>query len=147
LSNSTAANELTWTRTVYALTPIETIAFAAVGWLFGREVHRQEAEHAQIRATNAEARADSANDDAAKAHSEAARERSRGTALFGAVLGSQAAPPQQATADGGVVRDSRGDAVPPASASSLDLVRVARLLYPELVPTGADQPADRLWNQ
>jgi hypothetical protein len=42
--------ELMWTRYIYLLTGVETVAFAALGWLFGREVHRQQVSDANQRA-------------------------------------------------------------------------------------------------
>lgn len=54
LSNSsTAMSEVVWSRYVYLLTGIETITFTAIGWLFGKEVHREQAEMAQQQATEA----------------------------------------------------------------------------------------------
>jgi tetratricopeptide (TPR) repeat protein len=45
--------DLMWTRYIYLLTGVETVAFAALGWLFGREVHRQQAESAMKQADQA----------------------------------------------------------------------------------------------
>ena len=45
--------DLMWTRYIYLLTGVETVAFAALGWLFGREVHRQQAESATKQANQA----------------------------------------------------------------------------------------------
>ena len=39
-----------WTRAVYLLTAVEAIAFAAAGFIFGREVNRARAESAEMRA-------------------------------------------------------------------------------------------------
>ncbi|WP_020145217.1 hypothetical protein [Terracoccus sp. 273MFTsu3.1] len=36
-----------WTRLTFVLHGVEAIAFTAIGWLFGREVHRGEAESAK----------------------------------------------------------------------------------------------------
>jgi hypothetical protein len=44
--------DLMWTRYIYLLTGVETVAFAALGWLFGREVHRQQVNDANQRAEN-----------------------------------------------------------------------------------------------
>ncbi len=44
----------TWTRYTFLLGGIEAIAFAAVGYLFGKEVHRQQAEKAEKRAQDAQ---------------------------------------------------------------------------------------------
>ncbi len=53
-ANST---ELDWQRSVYLLTGVEAVAFAAAGYLFGRDVHRGTAAEAQKRADEAEERA------------------------------------------------------------------------------------------
>ena len=42
-----SADELVWTRYVYLLSGVEAIAFAAAGFLFGKEVHRKQAENAE----------------------------------------------------------------------------------------------------
>jgi hypothetical protein len=46
-------SEVVWARYVYLLTGIETITFTAIGWLFGKEVHREQAEMAQQQASEA----------------------------------------------------------------------------------------------
>lgn len=50
----TKVQEPEWTRTVYLFTGVEAIAFAAAGFLFGREVHRKQAKNAENRAFAAE---------------------------------------------------------------------------------------------
>jgi hypothetical protein len=50
----TSADDKTWTRTTYLLHSVEAIAFAGAGFLFGKEVHRQQAEKAESRANIAE---------------------------------------------------------------------------------------------
>jgi hypothetical protein len=52
------ANESIWSRYVLVLQGIEAIAFTAIGWLFGREVHRGEAESAKQDKVEAERRAE-----------------------------------------------------------------------------------------
>jgi uncharacterized integral membrane protein len=47
LLNSTAAAELQWQRAVYLFSGVEAIAFAAAGFLFGREINRKRAERAE----------------------------------------------------------------------------------------------------
>ncbi|WP_256795761.1 hypothetical protein [Terrabacter sp. Ter38] len=42
--------ETDWSRSVYVLLGLEALAFTAVGWLFGREVHRGEARAVLIAA-------------------------------------------------------------------------------------------------
>jgi preprotein translocase subunit SecF len=46
--------EPAWSRAVYLLNGVEAVAFAAAGFLFGREVNRGRAENAEIRANQAE---------------------------------------------------------------------------------------------
>ena len=53
-------DETVWTRATFLLTGYEAIAFAAAGYIFGKEVHRKQAE-------KAEEKADEAMDEAAKA--------------------------------------------------------------------------------
>jgi hypothetical protein len=40
-------SDLQWNRYIYLLTGIETIVFTAIGWLFGKAVHRGEAQQAE----------------------------------------------------------------------------------------------------
>lgn len=65
------ANE--WERLVYVFGAFEAIAFAAVGWMFGREVNRQRADNAEERADKAEQAKDS--------------EKEKGRTLAGMVVG------------------------------------------------------------
>jgi hypothetical protein len=51
------ASESIWSRYVLVLQGVEAIAFTAIGWLFGREVHRGEAETAKKDKAEAENRA------------------------------------------------------------------------------------------
>jgi hypothetical protein len=50
----TNSAEPQWTRTVYLFNGVEAIAFAAAGFFFGREVHRERAETAEKRAETEE---------------------------------------------------------------------------------------------
>lgn len=52
-----SVEETSWSRAVYLLNGVEAVAFAAAGFLFGREVNRQRADEAEERATDAETRA------------------------------------------------------------------------------------------
>jgi hypothetical protein len=49
--------EQRWLRSTYLLAGIEAIVFASVGWLFGKEVHRAQAESAEQRADESEEKA------------------------------------------------------------------------------------------
>jgi hypothetical protein len=50
---NTTVDEKVWTRKAYLLHGVEAIAFAAAGFLFGKEVHRQRAEKAEEAAKGA----------------------------------------------------------------------------------------------
>jgi hypothetical protein len=63
---TTEANESEWARYVYVFGGIEAIAFAAAGFLFGKEVHRAQAESAEKRATDAEGKAKESETEAVK---------------------------------------------------------------------------------
>ena len=77
--NADTKNASEWERWVYVFGAAEAIAFAGLGWVFGREINRE-------RAVNAE-------ESAAEAHEEAKDEKAKGAALAGLVKGAQAAPP------------------------------------------------------
>src|SRR2546425_13259833 len=50
MMGQTKVPELEWSRSAYLYAGVEAIAYAAAGFLFGREVHRQRAEKAEQRA-------------------------------------------------------------------------------------------------
>jgi hypothetical protein len=62
-----------WERWVYVFGAAEAIAFAAIGWVFGKEVNRQRAESAEDRAKAAEG--------------EKTEEKAKGATLAGMVVG------------------------------------------------------------
>lgn len=71
----TEAEEMEWARYVYVFGGIEAIAFAAAGFLFGKEVHRVQAESAEKRADDAQKQAQAADGRAANAESLATNSR------------------------------------------------------------------------
>lgn len=109
--------ELTWSRRVYIFAAVEAITFAGVGWLFGREVHRERAEVAEDRAANAEQKTDAVSATATQSVIDASRFRDRGVLLREELR--SAAKSQQ----------TRG----PAQAGSpiADLAAKAELLFPD----------------
>jgi hypothetical protein len=126
-------SDLTWTRVVYALAPIETIAFAAAGWLFGREVHREQAQQAEQRATNAEENAQTAQKEAIASKTEAEHEKVRGQVLAQANL--QKALPKAvvaARATGEFQKIAGGPDEEPIDSSVAELASLAKMLYPEV---------------
>lgn len=50
----TKTEEKEWTRAVYLFQGVEAVAFAAAGFIFGKEVHRERAEKAEKRAVEGE---------------------------------------------------------------------------------------------
>jgi len=60
----TKAPDLEWSRAAYLFSGVEAIAYAAAGFLFGREVHRQRAEQAEQRAGSEQKRASAAENKA-----------------------------------------------------------------------------------
>jgi hypothetical protein len=56
------APEAQWVRAAYLFGSVEAIAFAAAGFLFGREVNRQRAEKAEARADKAQKEAGDARE-------------------------------------------------------------------------------------
>lgn len=54
ISFDVGVDDKIWLRIVYAGGGIEAIAFAAAGYLFGKEVHREQADKAEDRAAKAE---------------------------------------------------------------------------------------------
>ena len=89
--------ETVWMRTTYLLNGFEAIAFAAAGFLFGKEVHRQQAE-------NAEKRADKAQDEASEAKDTASDALTKGYRLTEAIkaqAATRAGPALKAKSIGG----------------------------------------------
>ncbi|MGV1007176.1 MAG: hypothetical protein ACOYBY_01050 [Dermatophilaceae bacterium] len=132
--------EADWSRSVYVLLGVEAIAFTAVGWLFGREVHRGEAEAATKTADYAKQDAARANDEA-KEHRgkvESAREQesdARERAVAAETKGRALAEAVRASGEGAVVtagdeRTLAGASVGEAPTQSLRIL-ADRLFPPE----------------
>ncbi|MFT7022422.1 MAG: hypothetical protein ACJA07_001506 [Rhodococcus sp. (in: high G+C Gram-positive bacteria)] len=64
-ANDEGTTEIVWSRYAYIVGGLEAIVFAAVGWLFGREVNRGTAEVAKKQADAATQAADAAKGKAA----------------------------------------------------------------------------------
>jgi hypothetical protein len=74
LMKHVGAAQTEWDRLVYVFGGVEAIAFAAAGYFFGREVHRE-------RANKAENKADKAEGDAKKEHGEKKEAETKLTSL------------------------------------------------------------------
>jgi hypothetical protein len=81
LLSEVGVSQESWQREVYLLSGVEAVVFAAVGWLFGKEVHREQAEKAEANAQAAEAKTEAVRqvtevktDEAHSAHMDAVKE-------------------------------------------------------------------------
>lgn len=95
LAGTTVKEETVWARRVYVYGTVEAIVFTAVGWLFGREVHREQASSAKQDAQEAKGEAASARQEASTKSEEAAVAKTKGHALAAAVRNT--APPTTGT--------------------------------------------------
>ncbi len=74
-ADNSSVTEPVWSRYIYLLGGLEAIVFTAVGWLFGREVNRKQAE-----------KADAAAEEAKAAKQEATEAKVQGNGLKQAIL-------------------------------------------------------------
>ena len=95
-----SVKEEVWNRRLIVFSAVEAIAFTAIGWVFGREVHRsevntakQQGEAAKQDAAAAKQDADKARVDAGEKAVAAATEQAKGEALALAVKTSAASAP------------------------------------------------------
>jgi len=117
-----------WERQVYVFGAVEAIVFTAVGWIFGREVHRasaedarQDAEQAKREAAQKGAQVEALTEDAVKGHT-----------LAAAIDATEAAEAAPAPASSGAQRDvgARRVEAPKSEAASLAMLRsLAKTLY------------------
>jgi hypothetical protein len=131
--------ETDWSRSVYVLLGVEAIAFTAVGWLFGREVHRGEAKVAEKHADEAKqdarlekSRADAAKDHAAQERSRAEAAETKGRVLANAVhsLTEPEAEPAGGDERGPAEGRTRGVELTPPSRAADALRNLADQLFP-----------------
>ncbi|MEU8817105.1 hypothetical protein [Actinoplanes sp. NPDC048796] len=78
-------SETVWQRRVYVFGAIEAIVFTAVGWIFGKEVHRAEAESAKAEASEAKQEAKENADAAVDASVKLTAEQTKGRMAAAAV--------------------------------------------------------------
>ena len=120
--------ELVWQRRVYLFGGVEAIVFTAVGWIFGREVNRRQADAAENRANTSEQKADAAVREAATAKAKAADLTARGEAAKAAVVARHAV---LSNAQGVRNRSIYGDNAGAVSTELEDLVNFMSALYPD----------------
>lgn len=132
LLGKVAANQAEWDRYVYLLTGVEAVVFAAVGWLFGKEVHREQAQQADDQVKAANKRADDAQANKATAQADAAKAEEKGRGLAAGILAFEKTGPARITglkaagfAEADATRANN-------AAGMVHLVEQAKLLYPDL---------------
>jgi len=127
-----------WQRRVYLFGAVEAVVFTAVGWLFGREVHRsavesaqQEADDARHDASDARNEAKRKADDAARADRDAVEERTRAETVAAVVENSRDVAPAAAPPIGSQEASGTGAhaARPAAGSVVVDLKALMRDLY------------------
>ncbi len=77
--------ESEWNRAIYLLSGVESIAFAAAGYFFGREVNRKRAENAEHNAKEAEKTAQTESEKAKQAEKEVAKVKDQTQVLAGSI--------------------------------------------------------------
>ncbi len=132
------SDDQVWQRRIYLFSAVEAIVFTAVGWLFGREVHRSAAESARQDATEARQSADAARDEAQRRTAEAAAaeqravaERIRGETIAAVIEHSQVPAAGDGPRPAGrspQAGDGYGG-TPEATAAVVDLRALVRDLY------------------
>jgi hypothetical protein len=117
------AEEKVWTRASFLLNGVEAIAFAAAGFLFGKEVHREQAE-------KAEKRADDSGKQASDAEKRAADAEAKGTALVGIIKAKAEGSRDKARTYALLGADKAAESV---DVELNEMVRMAEHLFPPRV--------------
>ncbi len=122
------SSETSWSRLVYLLTGLQAVAFAGAGWIFGKEVHKGEAQRAEQDVQTERQRASKSEDKAQAAAGVAHAEQLRAARLVQAVETASAERSASHGEEREIAARNRPD-------SALDSVaRLARQLYPEFYP-------------
>lgn len=119
-----------WERRVYVFGAVEALVFTAIGWVFGREVHRTDAQNAREDAKEANSEARDAREEAKSGSETAAAEREKGKAMVAAIDSVVATTASTAAARGGGGIQSTGRESEAASTSGLTAIQsLAHKLY------------------
>jgi flagellar basal body-associated protein FliL len=94
------ADETTWTRALYLYGGVEAIAFAAAGFLFGKEVSREQVNKAENQAESARQDSRQAQQQAIDAQQKAATAEAKTRHIVAAVQAQAAGQTQQSKAFG-----------------------------------------------
>jgi hypothetical protein len=113
--------EVLWNRSLALFGSVEAIAFTAAGYLFGKEVHREQAQ-------KAEERADATAAEAGQAQTAAAEARAKGESLRRAIEAKQASTPRASMNES--IRRDTDDTEALATGHLDELARLAQSLFP-----------------
>jgi hypothetical protein len=122
-----------WKNLVYVFGSVEALVFTAVGWVFGREVHREQVKAAEGKEAESRERSEDLAHQASEAAREAAVERGKVGQLASAIRVAV-----ESSADVAVTRGARDVGSAPAGAAAREiapglgaLLRLANRISPE----------------
>jgi hypothetical protein len=124
LVHEAGVSQTTWQRYVYLLSGFEAIVFAAVGWMFGKEVHRGQAESAEKTAKEAQDGKDREAQRATDAMNQLNQEHERGRSLAQTVVAHAGDTATRVAAAGGAEAEAHAGALQ-------SLVKDAIAAYPD----------------
>lgn len=138
--------DLIWTRMLYLFSGLEAIVFAALGYVFGKDIHRIRAEKAEENADQAKKETDKAKKETEIAKEKAQQEKEKGIQLSTAIISRNVQSPQDSIYElKGITnkdnaKDNYGDNY---------LVNLAKKLYPlnDTITVSFDyeiSPADKI---
>ncbi|HLH99545.1 MAG TPA: hypothetical protein VKV06_02085 [Acidimicrobiales bacterium] len=136
---SANTNESVWQHRTYVFAAVDAVALTAIGWLFGREVHRGEAQAAKTDAKQVRTQLNTTTEQLATASRNSARLHAKLTALASAVSNAQTSGTNGA---GGAPQGAHVEALKVALAGDLDGARrLAAALDGAGGPDGQQPPA------
>lgn len=116
LYNSDVAIETNWNRMLYLFSGIEAIVFAALGYVFGKDIHRIRAEKAEENADQAKKETDKAKKETDNAKKTAEEEKIKGVKLSTAIFSRNTATTEDfsenlkgAFVAGSAIKNNAGD--------------------------------------
>ena len=123
LINNVGAEDEAWQRYMTIFAVVEAVLYAAVGWLFGKEVHREQAQKAEEGRKEATEKVELAT---ASAAGEAEKGRSLARAILSTAQGSAGAANFES------IRAGTGSPAAADAQAMTTLVSQARSAYPNL---------------
>lgn len=134
---SANTKESVWQHRTYVFAAVDAVALTAIGWLFGREVHRGEAQAAKTDAKQTRTQLNTTTEQLATASRNSARLHAKLTALASAVSNAQTS---QANGAGGAARGAHAAALKVALAGDLDQARQMAAALDGADGAGDEQP-------